>query len=115
MIELPTCRWRGEETIEGYHECSSPKLHHGPNGVRDELCLGCYLRDHEPEQYVPPPKKYSACINLGELTGERRQCPSCNGNVEVKLMTCSVYGSCTIGKKIDGIACCQGCPDYAAG
>ncbi len=49
MIELPVCRWRKEQTIEGWHKCSSPKLMHGPNGVRDDLCQGCYVRDHESE------------------------------------------------------------------
>ncbi len=49
MIELPICRWRGNRTIEGHVECFSPKLRHGPNGVREELCLGCYLCNHEPD------------------------------------------------------------------
>lgn len=52
MIELPVCRWRGDVTVDGHHECSSHKLTHGPNGVLDELCHGCYLRDHEPTQPV---------------------------------------------------------------
>lgn len=46
MIELPLCRWRRELTVEGHHKCRSPKLVHGPNGVRDELCVTCHLCNH---------------------------------------------------------------------
>lgn len=47
-MELSVCRWRGNSTIENHHRCSSPKLLHGPAGVRDDLCSTCYLRDHPP-------------------------------------------------------------------
>lgn len=46
MIELPLCRWRRKPTVKGYHRCASTKLQHGRNGVKDELCKTCYLRDH---------------------------------------------------------------------
>ena len=55
MLKLPLCRWRGNPTIAGHHWCSSPKLRHPPQGVRDELCAGCYLRDHEPSTDPPIP------------------------------------------------------------
>lgn len=46
MIELPMCRWRGEVSAEGRHYCSSPKITHSPNGVRDKLCHKCELCNH---------------------------------------------------------------------
>lgn len=114
MIELPTCRWREEKTVEGFHRCSSLKLSHGPNGVQDELCFNCYLRDHEPSGVIEQPVvKRTVCINLGEATGDRRECGSCRGTVLIKLMSCSVHGECTTYKKLDGVACCQGCVDYS--
>ncbi|HLN29919.1 MAG TPA: hypothetical protein VK395_19405 [Gemmataceae bacterium] len=56
-----------------------------------------------------------ACVHLGEATGELRECPTCEGNVKIKLMCCAIFGTCTIGEKIDGIACCADpCPCYQA-
>ncbi len=115
MITLPICRWREEETIEGYHRCSSTKLQHGPNGVQDELCLDCYLCDHPPsDPNAPlPPKPHGVCVHLGEATGERRECSGCFGRVEIKLMVCAVHTKCTTYKQLDGVACCRGCDDYS--
>lgn len=61
--------------------------------------------------YVQPVAQ-EPCIHLGEPTGERRECDSCQGKVEIKLRACGVYGNCTTHKRIDGIACCVGCPRY---
>lgn len=61
----------------------------------------------------PLPKPKVLCAHLGEPTGERRQCPTCSGTVLVKLTACTVHGVCSVGKKIDGIACCVDCSDYA--
>lgn len=52
------------------------------------------------------------CIHLGKETGERKLCPTCSGKVEVKLRSCEIYGKCTTHKKVDDIACCQGCSNY---
>jgi hypothetical protein len=51
------------------------------------------------------------CIHLGGETGERRNCPTCQGHVEVKLRECALHGQCSTRKKLDNIACCAGCPD----
>lgn len=53
------------------------------------------------------------CVHRGEPTGEAIQCPTCEGNVALKVLACTVHGECTVAKKVDGKACCQGCPDYA--
>jgi hypothetical protein len=49
------------------------------------------------------------CIHLGEVTGERRLCPTCMGHVEVKLYECAIFGRCTRGKPLEGVACCANC------
>ena len=97
----------------GHHKCTSTKLHHGPNGVRDELCFDCYLRDHEVEEEAEPAKKSQPCTHLGGDTGERTECRSCAGTVRIKIMTCAVHGRCTVAKQLgDGTACCKACADY---
>lgn len=56
--------------------------------------------------------KRPPCANLGQWTGEMRTCRSCKGKTELKVMACSEYKVCTIGKKIPGMACCEGCGSY---
>jgi hypothetical protein len=57
-------------------------------------------------------KRASAeCRHRGEPTGEQRQCGTCPGSVSVKVFGCSVHGACTLAKKVEGLACCKGCPD----
>lgn len=50
------------------------------------------------------------CVHRGEPTGQKVECPTCNGRVELKVFTCEIHESCTIKKKVDGHACCEGCP-----
>lgn len=67
-----------------------------------------------PQVERPKAKGQEPCIHLGEPTGERQVCDTCSGKVEIKLMACDVYGKCTTYKKLDGVACCIGCPTYQA-
>lgn len=79
MTELPTCRWREEPTVQGHHKCSSRKLSHGPNGVLDSLCQGCYCRDHPPEtpEQVENRNKQQEAIHdtvvMADIKDEQRQ------------------------------------------
>jgi len=54
------------------------------------------------------------CIHLGAPTGEMKQCKSCSGTVNLKLLACSMHGTCTPGKKVDGVRFCGECSDYAS-
>jgi hypothetical protein len=63
---------------------------------------------------APTGAKRGACRHLGADTGGRRLCDSCGGRVELKVMACGVHGMCTAGKRVDGVACCTGCPDWEA-
>jgi hypothetical protein len=51
------------------------------------------------------------CLYRGEEIG-LVPCPDCpSGKTRIKTFACSVHGSCTLGKKVEGTACCP-CPDY---
>lgn len=52
----------------------------------------------------------TACVHRGEEL-RRIGCESCSGNVQIKILSCEIHGECTIGKPIDGVKCCAGCPD----
>ncbi len=64
----------------------------------------------------PPPKPSpvtSPCFHLGAPTGETVRCPSCRGDVSLKVFSCGVHGTCTVGKKAPSVAgCCKGCRQY---
>lgn len=49
---------------------------------------------------------------MAEPTGEVRQCRTCAGRVEIKLMLCAIHKVCTSHKELPGVVCCQTCPDY---
>jgi hypothetical protein len=117
MQDLPLCRWRDEELSPGRYACRSPKLIVGPVGVEASLCSVCYCRDHEPVAAVSVVASRAPlpCVHLGGDSGERRQCRTCSGHVEIKLRACAKYGACTPHGFLDDVACCQGCPDYDAG
>ena len=53
-----------------------------------------------------------ACISLGDWTGELIECPSCQGTVKLKIMSCNIHNKCTLEKPLHGVQCCQLCKDY---
>ncbi len=86
----------------------------GPGAPGDRnSCRVCWLRlgldkPGAPAPALPPPP----CAHLGGETGEQVKCGPCGGNVRVKLRACTAHGKCSTHKKLDGVACCQGCGDY---
>jgi hypothetical protein len=38
-------------------------------------------------------------------------CPSCQGNVQLNVLSCATHGECCIGKTVPGVRTCRGCPD----
>lgn len=68
--------------------------------------IASYKRDIIGE---PPKTAVRRCMHLGEFTGKTETCGSCNGHVEIKLMSCAVYGLCTTHKALPNMACCAGC------
>src|SRR6516162_3585393 len=90
--------------------------HRGPLMARPCTCDDCprctlyhtderYCRLWEPNA---PPIRLGECKHLG---GEVRRvgCGTCKGRVELKVFTCAVHGACTLRKKTEQAACCDGC------
>lgn len=83
----------------------------------EDQCALCWLYHNNPRY-----KKHwdshktnivlGPCANLGKATGERRECKTCTGTVQIKLMACTVYEQCTTVKKLEGLVCCRGCSSY---
>ena len=51
------------------------------------------------------------CVHLGDEI-RRQECKSCKGVVQIKVMSCAVFGECTIGKDLPGIECCAACNNH---
>jgi len=62
---------------------------------------------------VKPYRPQARCRHLGVATGEMKDCTNCTNSPRLKLFACGVHGSCTLGKRVEGTACCLDCPDYA--
>lgn len=68
----------------------------------------------------PPPARIARtcqrpaddCLHRGEEI-RTADCPTCSGHVRVKVFACAIHSECTLAKPLPGIACCQGCGDYA--
>jgi predicted GH43/DUF377 family glycosyl hydrolase len=82
---------------------------------KDEDCFPCWLEKNSAgyRKIISRNKSVetTVCPHFGKPTGETRACKTCSGKVELKLFACAVHGSCTVKKKTDGVACCEGCPD----
>lgn len=96
------CLWKIDATDPRIKTCSRPG------------CNNRVVTDYPPEKcYAHCRGKKSACVHLGaEL--RRADCPTCSGNVQVKIFACAARGECTTAKAIDGVPCCLGCTEYRA-
>lgn len=98
--------------------------------LQEGMCRNCWLyRQHMPTHRAqggtgewkngtivdgaPPPIHIPElnCVHLGQPTGEMRKCPSCTGDVDVKLFGCAIHTQCTVAKEVADIACCAKCPN----
>ena len=66
-----------------------------------------HVRRNCPKKKQPP----GPCLHLGDST-RQQECDTCAGKTRIKVFTCSIHGECTLGKKLDGLACCAGCKEY---
>ncbi len=62
---------------------------------------------------IAPRDRSAPCMYQGDPTGEALPCPPCGGGVSLKVLSCLVHGKCTVKKKVEGIASCAICGDYA--
>jgi len=61
----------------------------------------------QPQLVAPLP-----CRHLGESV-RKEACRACRGHVQVKVFACALHGECTLGRMLQGTACCARCPDYS--
>ncbi len=54
------------------------------------------------------------CKRLGKTLREQT-CPTCRGDVRLKVFWCEVHEECTLARELEGLACCCLCDDYQAG
>lgn len=88
------------------------------DGNRDRECIGAPEGGLPKELAIQKPcvgcggRSQSTCIHRGEETGETILCTTCAGRKDLKVFTCDVFGTCTVGKKVDWHACCKGCDRF---
>lgn len=115
-MNLPTCRWRGDQYGDGKYPCRCPKFVHAPNNTTTaEICANqCPYVDCEAPEPVKPAPRVDTCCHIGEEL-RLENCPSCCGTVRLKVFGCAIHGECTISKKVGSIMCCTKpttCADY---
>jgi hypothetical protein len=57
-------------------------------------------------------KSVDPCAHFGSEV-RWQPCDACKGNIRIKVFACAVHQETTLSKKLDGLACCAGCKDYA--
>src|SRR5262245_46299650 len=60
-----------------------------------------------------PAARTLPCVHRGAPTGEQAACPSCSGQVRLKVFAGAVHGECTWARQLPrATRCCQTCGDY---
>lgn len=91
------------------------------DGKRKLLCANCELPHWSRELPEKIARKCKAvqekervhCQHLGQPTGFV-ECPTCQGNVRLKVFGCEIHNAATMKKPMAGIACCATCREYVA-
>ena len=52
------------------------------------------------------------CQHRGPDADAPAKCPTCTGNVMVKVFWCDQHYLCTVARKIENLACCATCSDH---
>lgn len=84
------------------------------NNCGESNCIFCELARTDPRyarlyRERDTPVTPQDCIHRGPQTG-LQDCPSCQGNVHVKVFQCHRRGSCSLEKDV-GLATCGNCPE----
>lgn len=67
--------------------------------------------DTPPPRNCKGPQRIQRCQHLGPPTGFV-ECPTCNGNVRLKVFVCEIHKAATVKKPMAGLACCATCAQY---
>jgi hypothetical protein len=60
------------------------------------------------------PRDTTSCRHRGERM-QTVKCPSCRGDVQLKVYRCDLHIQCTLARSIQDTACCGLCDDYDEG
>lgn len=103
-----------EEVKTDHISQSSDPPYNPYHQARPETTVVHFPPTEKAEKSAMEPARSANCVHLGEENGQI-QCSACGGKVMVKTFACEVYGTCTIAKKLENTACCDGgrCPSYS--
>lgn len=93
LLVLPDCHSRREHDPEKQlFFCAHPRMHTRDSLVYPAICRLCpYWNQPAPTEFRPRPLNFMVrdglCAQLGPLI-ELRDCPSCRGQVQVKVYAC---------------------------
>lgn len=56
----------------------------------------------------------SNCKYRSQESIRKQECPSCSGNIQIKVFACSIHGECCLSDKLSDIQNCYSCKDFVA-
>jgi SAM-dependent methyltransferase len=106
-------------TCDGNHPQKTPAQPGQP--WTPDVCLLCWRALNRPAQVVkhggprPPVNQRRRCRHRGDETGDRVQCPTCRGRVQLKVFSCAIHGTCVLEKPNGSVRDCASCADHEPG
>lgn len=97
---MSDCIWK--PLVDGVWTCMKCKT---PPSTRKKY------HDTPPPRNCKGPQRTQRCQHLGPPTGFV-ECPTCNGNVRLKVFACDKFTQATMKKPMNGLACCATCREY---
>jgi hypothetical protein len=84
-----------------------------------DCCRVCYLYETNPKYRAlwdlpntgGPAVRRGNCVHRGADV-RTVKCPTCRGEVQIKVFACALHQECTLAKAVHEIACCQTCQDF---
>src|ERR1700691_192573 len=112
MTEIPYHIASNPVLVEKYlnNEGYRKRIHKQVEDIRlykEKKAKQIQVAPEKPIASAPINRKPLDCAKRGEATGKTVVCATCGGNVQVKLFGCDEFGDCTLGKKVEGHACCN--------
>ena len=54
------------------------------------------------------------CVHIGK-THQMQKCPTCTGDVRIKIFPCSIHSKCQLSSLLEGIQSCSTCMEFEEG